>query len=32
MAATGVWHGLGHLKKLAIGHHLEIMLHGGLML
>jgi hypothetical protein len=32
MATTGVWHGLGYLKKLGIKHHLEVLLGGGLLL
>lgn len=30
MAETGVWHGLGYLKRLAIKHHLEVMLGGAI--
>jgi hypothetical protein len=31
IAESGVWHGLGYLKKLAIKHHLEVMLGGGIL-
>lgn len=32
MAASGDWHGLGYFKRLAIQHHLEVMLDGGNLL
>lgn len=32
MVDTGEWHGLGYLKRLAIQHHLELMLDGGVQL
>jgi hypothetical protein len=32
MVRTGEWHGLGYLKRLAIQHHLELMLDGRIQL
>jgi hypothetical protein len=32
MVQSGQWNGLGYLKRLAIQHHLELMLDGGIQL
>jgi hypothetical protein len=32
MVQTGEWHGLGYLKRLAIQHHIKVMLEGGIQL
>jgi hypothetical protein len=31
MAESETWHGLGYLKRLAIMHHLEVMIGGGIL-